>query len=129
MRFIARVIVVAFALWLTTLIVNPITVKPFQDSTWGTLATYSLMGLIFTLVNTIIGGLIKIVAFPLYVLTLGLLSILINGVLLWIVYLISQSWFRFGLNIPDFWIGVLGALVLGVLTWLISLVIVPARKR
>jgi putative membrane protein len=127
MRFIVKVIVIALALWLTTLIVAGVSVVPYEDTEVATVLTYLLVALIFGLVNAIIGNFIRIVAFPLYVLTLGLISFIVNGLLLLLV-----DWFSdlmgFGLVVDSFWWGVLGALVLGLISWLIGLVLRPASK-
>lgn len=126
MRFIVKVLVVAFALWLTTLIVAGVHVVPYEETTLGTVLTYLLVALIFGLVNAIVGTAIRIVAFPLYILTLGLISFIVNGLLLLIVDWISDL-MGFGLQVDGFWWGVLGALVLGIFNWLIGLVVRPAR--
>jgi len=68
----------------------------------------------------------RIVAFPLYVLTLGLISFIVNGLLLLLVAWISDL-MGFGLQIDGFWWGVLGALVLGLISWLIGLIVRPSR--
>lgn len=127
MRFIVKVIVVAFALWLTTLIVAGVNVVPYEDTAIAGVLTYLLVAVIFGLVNAIIGNLIRIVAFPLYVLTLGLISFIVNGLLLLLVDWISDL-MGFGLVVDSFWWGVLGALVLGLISWLIGLVVRPSSK-
>ncbi|KQM81990.1 phage holin family protein [Agromyces sp. Leaf222] len=126
MRFIIKVLVVAFALWLTTLLVGGVNVVPYDDTPIGTVLTYLLVALIFGLVNAIIGTFIRIVAFPLYLLTLGLISFIVNGLLLLIVDWLSDL-MGFGLVVESFWWGVLGALVLGLFSWLIGLVVRPSR--
>jgi len=127
MRFIIKVLVVAFALWLTTLIVAGVHVVPFEETTLGTVLTYLLVALIFGVVNAIVGTAIRIVAFPLYIITLGLISFIVNGLLLLIVDWISGL-MGFGLQVDGFWWGVLGALVLGIFSWLIGLIVRPARS-
>ncbi|WP_350348397.1 phage holin family protein [Agromyces sp. G08B096] len=126
MRFIVKLIVVAFALWLTTLIVSGVKVVPWEDTTVATVLTYLLIALIFGLVNAIVGGFIRIVAFPIYVITLGLISFIVNGLLLLLVDWISDL-MGFGLQVDGFWWGVLGALVLGLISWLIGLIVRPAK--
>ncbi|WP_395244988.1 phage holin family protein [Agromyces sp. MMS24-K17] len=126
MRFLIKVLVSAFALWLTTLIVAGVTVVPYEETEVATILTYLLIALIFGVVNAIVGTTIRIVAFPLYVITLGLVSFLVNGLLLLIVDWISDL-MGFGLQVESFWWGVLGALVLGLLSWLIGLVVRPSR--
>ena len=125
MRFIVKVIVIAFALWLTTFIVAGVNVVPYENTTIATGLTYLLVALIFGLVNAFIGTFIRVVAFPLYVLTLGLISFIVNGLLLLLVDWISGI-MGFGLRIDGFWWGVLGALVLGLISWLIGLIVRPS---
>ena len=127
MRFLLRLIVNALALWLTTLIVSGVTVHPSAPDTTATVLTYLLIALIFGLVNAIVGTVIRVVAFPLYILTLGLISLLVNAFLLFIVSWISDA-MGFGLHIDGFWWGVLGALVLGIIAWLLGLLIRPVSR-
>ena len=126
MRFVLRLLANALALWLTTLLLAPhVTVTSWDGGTeWTLFWTYLLVALIFGLVNGIIGTLVKIVAFPLYVLTLGLISLIVNGLLFLLVAWISAL-LGFGLHVEDFWWGVLGALVVGLISWLIGLVLRP----
>ena len=127
MRFIVKVIVVAFALWLTTFIVSGVRVVPYEETTLATVLTYLLVGLIFGLVNAIVGTFVRVIAFPLYVHTLGLISFIVNGLLLLLVAWISEL-MGFGLVIDGFWWGVLAALVLGLISWLIGLIVRPSSK-
>ncbi|QAY72683.1 phage holin family protein [Agromyces protaetiae] len=126
MRFILRVIVVALALWLTTFIVAGVSVVPWEQTTVATVLTYLLVAAIFGIVNAIVGGFIRIVAFPVYVITLGLISFIVNGLLLLLVAWISTQ-IGFGLQVESFWWGVLGALVLGLISWLIGLIVRPSK--
>jgi len=128
MTFLLRVLINAIALWLTTLIVAGVSVRSYsQDDTFATVLTYLLVALVFGIVNGIIGNFIRIVAFPLYILTLGLISLIVNGLLLLLVAWIS-SLAGFGLFINGFWWGVLGALVLGIISWLIGILLRPLTK-
>ena len=128
MRLIVRLLINAVALWLTTLIVSGVKVDPFAPGgTLETVLTFLLLALIFGVVNGVIGNLIRIVAFPLYVLTLGLIALIVNGLLLLLVAWIS-SLIGFGLTVDSFWWGVLGALVLGLISWLIGILLRPLIK-
>ncbi|MEO6826486.1 MAG: phage holin family protein [Microbacteriaceae bacterium] len=128
MRFLLKLIVNAVALWLTTLIVSGVSVIPFTQGTWPTLITYLLVALIFGIVNGIVGTAIRVVAFPLYILTLGLIALLVNGLLLLVVSWISDL-MGFGLHVDGFWTGVLGAIVLAIISWLLGLIFRPASRR
>ncbi len=128
-RFLVRLMINAIALWLTTLIVAGVAVVPFQPrDSFATVLTYLLVAFIFGVINGVIGNFIRIVAFPFYILTLGLLALLVNGLLLLLVSWVSTL-IGFGLVVNGFWSGVLGALVLAVLSWLIGILLRPIVGR
>ncbi len=129
-RFLIRLIINTIALWLTTLIVAGVSVVSYgaEGDTVALVLTYLLVGFIFGLVNGLIGNAIRIVAFPIYILTLGLIALVVNGLLLLLVAWIS-SLLGFGLVVDGFWWGVLGAVVLGLLSWLIGIVLRPLMGR
>jgi len=129
-RFVVRLLINSLALWLTTLIVEGVQVVSYgsDGDTLAYVLTLLLVALIFGLVNGIIGNLIRIVAFPLYILTLGLIALLVNGLLLLLVAWISDL-LGFGLTVESFWWGVLGAVVLGLLSWLIGILLRPLVGR
>lgn len=125
MRLVVRLLINAVALWLTALLVAGVHVVAFAPAgTLETVLTYLLLAVIFGVVNGVIGNFIRIVAFPLYILTLGLIALLVNGLLLLIVSWISNL-LGFGLVVDGFWWGVLGALVLGIISWLIGILLRP----
>ena len=127
-RFLIKLILNSVALWLTTLLVSGVRVEPYSEGTIPTLITYLLVALVFGFVNSVVGGFVRVVAFPVYLLTLGLISLIVNGFLLMLV-----AWFSdlvgFGLVVDDFWWGVLGALVLGIISWILGVLIRPVNPR
>jgi len=127
-RFLIKLILNAVALWITTLLVVGVHVVPYAPDTAAVLISYLLIALIFGIVNGVVGGFVRVVAFPLYVLTLGLLALVVNGLLLLLVAWISGL-LGFGLVVDSFGWGVLGALVLGVVSWLLGLLARPATPR
>lgn len=133
MRTVIRILVSAFALWLTTLIVggsgaNGIWVVPIDDSDLGRVLTYVIVALIFGLVNGTLGKVVRFVSFPLYVLTLGLFGLIVNGLLIWVVAWLSGL-AGFGLAVSGFWWGVLGALVLSILSGLMNGLLGTRKKQ
>jgi len=128
MRLIARLLINAVALWLTTLIVAGVHVEPYENTGVATVLTYLLLAVIFGVVNGVVGNLIRVVAFPLYILTLGLIALVVNGLLLLIVSWISGL-IGFGLTVDNFGWGVLGALVLGFISWLIGILLRPVLGK
>ncbi len=130
MRFIIRVVINAFAIWVVTLIpILQVGITPFAPGeTLQLVLTLLAVSAVFALVNTIIGTLIKIVAFPLYILTLGLISLIVNGFLLWLTAWITSSW-GWGLGVGEFWWGVVAAFVISVITWIFGIILRPQKKR
>ncbi|RUQ03856.1 phage holin family protein [Microbacterium sp. HSID17254] len=130
MRFIIRVVVNAFAIWVVTLIpVLQVTVRAFPPGeTLQLVLTLLAVGALFALVNTIIGTIVKIVAFPLYILTFGLIGLLINGFLLWLTAWITSS-FGWGLSVESFWWGVLAALIISIINGIFGFILRPQNKR
>lgn len=127
-RLLLRLLINAVALWLTTLILNPhLTVQPYDKGPVAFILTLLLVAAIFGIVNAIIGGIVRIVALPLYILTLGLISLVVNGLLLLLAAWLSGLG-GFGLHVENFGWGVLGALVLGILAWLIGVLLRPFTR-
>jgi len=123
-RFLIQLIVNAVALWFTALLVAGVHVIPYAADPGASVITYLLIALIFGFVNTVVGGVLRVVAFPLYILTLGLFALIVNGLLLVLVGWLS-GFLGFGLVVDGFWWGVLGALVLGIISWLLGLIVRP----
>jgi putative membrane protein len=131
-RYVIRAIITATALGVAVWLVPGLGMTAYAEGSplfvtgpsVETLLTYLLVAVIFGVVNTVIGNLIRIVAFPLYILTLGLVSLVVNGLMLLIVNSISE-WLGFGLSVDGFWWGVLGAIVLSLSSWLIGLIFRP----
>src|SRR5690606_29765418 len=122
-RFLVRLIINAIALWLTTLIVAGVNVQAYEPrDTTATILTFLIVAFVFGVVNSIVGTFVRIVAFPLYILTLGLIAFVVNALLLMLVAWLT-SLLGFGLVIDGFWWGVLGAIVLAVLNWAITIVL------
>lgn len=134
-RFLVRLVINSFALAIAVWIVPGLTMEPYAQGdpviTGGPslelIVSYVFIALIFGLVNGIIGNAIRIVAFPLYVVTLGLIALVVNGLLLLLVNVIS-TWIGFGLFVEDYYWGIVGALVLSLSSWIIGLLVRPLMK-
>ena len=129
MRWLLKAIINAVALWLTTLILAPhFTMQPFGSQWWQVALSYLGVAVLFGIVNAVIGSVIRIVAFPLYLLTLGLIALVVNALLLFLVAWLTglTGW---GLHIGDFWWGVLAVVILSAISWVLGLVFRPLLKR
>lgn len=120
MRFLVNVVVNGVALWLTTLILSAgVHVTAYTDTTLALVLTYALLGLIWGVVNATIGSLIRTVGFCFYVLTLGLLALVVNGFLFWLVAWLSGL-MGFGLQVDNFWWAIIAALILSIISALLG---------
>jgi putative membrane protein len=120
MRFLIRVLVTAVGLWVADLLVSGISVS--GKATWENVLTLLAVALIFGIVNAVLKPLIKLVGCLFYVLTLGLIALVVNGLLF-----LLTGWLADQLNLPfhvsGFWAGFWGAIIVGVVSWLIGLII------
>ncbi|MFM6977141.1 MAG: phage holin family protein [Micrococcales bacterium] len=125
-RFLLNTVINAIGLWLVTVIVPAIKLAPYgRNDFWMTVLSYLLVGLVFGLVHAIIGPIIKIISTPLYILTFGLINLVINGALLlfvaWLSQLIGSPIFSIdgftheGLAVSSMGWAILGALVMSVI--------------
>ena len=86
--------------------------------------------MIFGLVNAIIKPIVQIISIPLYILTLGLIHVVINALMLWITSWITEHTTHWGLYIDDFWwTAIWAAIVLSIVSWLLSLIARDAGRR
>jgi putative membrane protein len=127
MSYLVRLAVSAVALWIATLIISGVQLT--TDSTPKKIGTLVVVAIIFGLINMFLRPIIKTLGCGLYVLTLGLIAVVVNGLLFWLV-----SWIAGGLNLPfhveNFWpSAVFGALVVGVVSWLLNLVVPDGRDK
>ena len=130
MGFLLRVVVNAFAIWVVTLIpALGVTVIAFPPGeTLQLVLTLLAVAAIFALVNTIIGTVIKILAFPIYILTLGLIGLVINAFLLWLTAWLTSFW-NWGLRVEDFWWGLVAAIIISLINWIFGIILRPSSKE
>lgn len=127
MGILIRLAISAVALWIATLVIDGITLT--TDSTWEKVGTLVLVAAIFGVVNAVLRPIIKVVGCAFYILTLGLIALVVNGALF-----MFSSWIADQIGLPfhvaDFWPdAVLGALLVGVISWLLNLVIPDFGSR
>jgi putative membrane protein len=119
--------ITAFALFVAAWLVPGISV----DS--GGWVIYAAMAVILGLVNAIVRPVLKLLTCPLIVLTLGLFTLVINALTLWLSSLIATNWFHLNFSVRSFWAALLGSVIVSVVSVLLS-VFVPddderARRR
>jgi len=98
----------AFSMWVATLIVPGITVH-------GGVGTYLWVALLFGLINSIFGSIIKVLTFPVSILTFGLFLFIVNAAMLSLTARWSEK-----LDITGFWSALFASLIISVITALIK---------
>jgi putative membrane protein len=123
MAFLLRVALTGFALWIVTRLVSGVDFVG-GDTTLQRVGIILFVALVFGVVNAIIKPIVQIISLPLYILTLGLIHIVINALMLWITSRITEHTTHWGLYIDDFWwTAIWAAIVLSIVSWVLSLVV------
>jgi putative membrane protein len=122
------VVINAVALWMTTVLVSGVSIVPDRQNMLGYSLTLLFVALVFGIVNGTIGRVVRFLAFPLFILTLGLLGLVVNALLFMFVAWLTH-FFGFGLQIDGFWSAFWGALVLSIVSGILSFIFRPGKKR
>jgi len=120
MRFLIRVLASAAALAVATAVVPGIELT--TASVTSKVLTLLAVALIFGVINAVLKPIVKIIGCAFYILTLGLIALVVNALLLWLT-----SWLAGKLNLPwhitGFWPAFWGALIVSVVGWLLSILV------
>jgi putative membrane protein len=119
MKLLLRILIPAAALGIAHLLIAGIELTSGTElSKAGTLI---LVALIFGVVNAVLKPIVKTIGCLFYVVTLGLIGLVVNGLLLWLC-----SWIAGKLNLPfhitGFWPAFWGAIIVGAVGWLLNLI-------
>jgi putative membrane protein len=120
MKLLLRILVVAAALGVAHLAVSGIELLGTSDP--KKIGTLIVVALIFGIVNAVIKPVVKAVGCLFYVLTLGLIGLVVNALLLWLC-----SWVAGKLSLPfhitGFWPAFWGAIIVGLVSWALTLLV------
>ncbi len=108
LSFLVRLASTALAVLVATYLFSGI-----RADTPGTIVVVALL---LGIINTFVKPVLFIVAFPFYVLSLGLLTFVVNGLILWVLAHFVQ-----GFHIDGLWTAVKGAFVISLVSWCINM--------
>jgi putative membrane protein len=117
-KTVIRVALTAIALWVATLVVPGIAVN--TESTPKYVGTLLAVAVIFGLVNGFLKPIVKTLGCVFYIVTLGLVALVVNGLLLWFTSWVAGE-LELPFNVDGFWAAFWGAIVVGVISWLLNL--------
>jgi putative membrane protein len=115
MHFILRLLANAAALWTAVQVVPGIEYH-------GTVLALLGVALIFGVINAIVKPILLLFSLPLLVVTLGLFTLVLNALLLWLTSSLSAG-FGLGFHVSGFVAAFLGAIVVSLVSIALSLVI------
>jgi putative membrane protein len=125
MKLLLRILIPAAALGIAHLLISGIQLRGGSDLTKA--GTLIAVALIFGIVNAVLKPIVKTVGCVFYVLTLGLIGLVVNGLLLWLC-----SWLAGELTLPfhitGFWPAFWGAIIVGIVGWLLNLIFDENRR-
>jgi len=115
MARIIQILVNAAALWVAVQVTE-------MDFTGAEAWQFLLVAVIFSLVNTFIRPILRIITLPITAVTLGLFLIVINAVMLLLTGWISDQ-LDLGFMVNGFVPALLGAIVISIVSWVLSLIV------
>ncbi len=115
MKLLVRWAILALAFWVATGFLSGITVN-------GGFWKYLWVALLFGLINTFIGSLLKLLTLPAVLITFGLFSFIINAAML----MLTSRWSS-ALDVKNFGYAVLGSLIISVVSSILNRFFVRAR--
>ncbi|MFJ3909851.1 putative membrane protein [Streptomyces sp. 2132.2] len=82
--------------------------------------TLILVALVFGLVNFIVKPVVKLLSLPLFVLTLGLFTLVVNALMLLLTSWLADQ-LDLSFHVDNFWTALLGGLIISVVSWAVNM--------
>ena len=113
-KFVLKVVILAAAFYGMAYFHIPkgLSVDPNAAGPLGEFGTYLWIGLIFGVVNAVVGSVLRLLSLPFVVLTLGLFLLVINAALLGLTAALTDR-----LTIDGIGTAILGGLILAIVGW------------
>lgn len=119
---IIKIAINAVAIWMATVIVPGVDTN--AEDTGHTVLSLAVVGALFGIVNALIKPIVKVLAFPFYIVTLGLMAFVVNALMLKLADWLSGA-FGISFSSGDFFWSTIGAAVVVTLVSMILNVVVP----
>lgn len=117
-KLLWRWLINALALFAAAVVVKGIGV---EEARWAGWVVFAVVAVVFGLVNALIRPLLKVLTCPLILLTLGLFTLVINALMLWLTGAISQS-LALGFYVTGFWSAFWGGLVVSIVSVVLNVI-------
>ncbi|MGW2283704.1 phage holin family protein [Streptomyces phaeochromogenes] len=119
-NFVVKTLANAGALAVAVWLLDKITLS--GGSTGKEIGTLLLVALVFGVVNFLVKPIVQVLTFPLFILTLGLITLVVNALMLlltsWLADVLDLSF-----HVEGFWTAVLGGLIISIVSWALNVVL------
>ncbi|MDH6625081.1 putative membrane protein [Streptomyces sp. LBL] len=119
-NFVVKTIANAGALAVAVWLLDKITLT--GDNTGKEIWALLLVALLFGLVNFLVKPIVKVLTFPLFILTLGLITLVVNALMLLLTSWLADK-LDLSFHVEGFWTAVLGGLIISIVSWALHLVL------
>jgi putative membrane protein len=120
MNFLVKTIANAAALAVAIWLLADITLT--GDSTGRKALSLVLVALVFGIVNALVKPLVKLLTLPLFILTLGLFTLVVNALMLLLTSWLADK-LDLNFHVEGFWTAVVGGLIISVVSWAMNVVL------
>jgi len=110
MVLIIKWLIMTTSVMIASYVIPGVTVRSFFSALW--------VALFLGIVNMLLKPFLILITLPINILTLGLFTFVINGVII-----LLASWIVKGFQVSGFWIAVLFSIVLSIINYLMNLMI------
>lgn len=124
MKFIMRALGNALGLWAAIFVVPGVTMLSNAYGKPGYALYLIILGACLALLNIVLKPIVKLLTLPLYLLTLGLWSIIVNGFILVLAGNLAGS-FGYGLHFDKWWQAGLAAVIVAVISGIFNFMFAP----
>ncbi|MCC3777334.1 phage holin family protein [Streptomyces sp. UNOB3_S3] len=115
-KTIANAAALAVAIWL----LKGITLS--GENTARKVLTLFLVALVFGAVNFIVKPVVKLLSFPLFILTLGLITLVINALMLLLTSWLADK-LDLAFHVDGFWSALVGGVIISIVAWAMHVIL------
>jgi putative membrane protein len=117
MRLLLNWVLSALAVWVVAQVVSGVYVSGWRSAL--------IAALVIGFINATIGLVLKVITFPLTLVTLGLFWLVINALMLELASALLSP----GFQVRSFWAAFIGAIVLSLVNMLLKAIVMPSKEH
>lgn len=119
-KFVVKTLANAVALGVAVWLIKGITLT--GSNTGHKVLALILVALVFGVVNWLVKPIVKLLSFPLFLLTLGLFTLVVNALMLMLTSYLSDR-LNIDFHVTNFWAAFIGGLIVSIVAWMMHLIL------